>query len=238
MQVRHGMCTCIPGLFMAMLSLLSFLNLCLARLTQERLESYALILTMFAIKKPVLRCIALLASVLLCQCKSVAAPGTSTLGDDKRWQSAYSYKQEDVIESETGMAGSWSEKVEEIMIRALSLTGVDYKYGGRSPETGFDCSGFVQYVFKHAAQISLPPSARTISDMGKVVKREDLQPGDLVFFNTLRHAFSHVGIYVGNNQFIHAPRAGAKVRIESMDERYWSTRYNGAKRLENEASAK
>lgn len=196
---------------------------------------------MIAIKKPVIRCIALLACILLCQCKSMAGPGVSpsgasVLGDDKRWQTAYSYKQEDVLESMDGAGNSWSEKVEEIMIRALSLTGVDYKYGGRSPETGFDCSGFVQYVFKHAAQISLPPSARTISDMGKAVKREELQPGDLVFFNTLRHAFSHVGIYVGNNQFIHAPRAGAQVRIESMDERYWRTRYNGAKRLEAEAA--
>jgi cell wall-associated NlpC family hydrolase len=181
--------------------------------------------------KSFIRLAALLVSALLCQCKSVAAPG-----DDTRWKNAYSYSQEQVMESQSGIAGTWTEKVEEIMIRALSLTGVDYKYGGRSPETGFDCSGFVQYVFKHAAQISLPPSARTISEMGNTVKREELQPGDLVFFNTLKSAFSHVGIYVGNNQFIHAPRAGAKVRVESMDERYWSTRYNGAKRLEVEAS--
>lgn len=177
------------------------------------------------------RLTALLVSVLLCQCKSVAAPG-----DDKRWQNAYSYSQEQVMQSQSGVSGSWSEKVEEIMIRALSLTGVNYRYGGRSPETGFDCSGFVQYVFMNAAQIVLPPSARTISEMGNTVKREDLQPGDLVFFNTLKSAFSHVGIYVGNNQFIHAPRAGAKVRIENMDERYWNSRYNGAKRLEIEAS--
>ncbi|MFQ6334902.1 C40 family peptidase [Methylophilus sp. 3sh_L] len=181
--------------------------------------------------KSILRLAALLVSALLCQCKSVAAPG-----DDKRWQNAYSYSQEQVMESQSGISGSWSEKVEEIMIRALSLTGVNYKYGGRSPETGFDCSGFVQYVFMNAAQIALPPSARTISEMGNTVKREDLQPGDLVFFNTLKSAFSHVGIYVGNNQFIHAPRAGAKVRIENMDERYWKSRYNGAKRLEVEAS--
>ncbi len=173
----------------------------------------------------------LLISALLCQCKSVAAPG-----DDKRWQNAYSYTQDQVRETQPGVAGSWSSKVEEILISALSLTGVDYKYGGRSPETGFDCSGFVQYVFMQAAQIALPPSARTISQMGNTVKREDLQPGDLVFFNTLKSAFSHVGIYVGNNQFVHAPRAGAKVRVESLDERYWSSRYNGAKRIEVEAA--
>lgn len=179
-----------------------------------------------------MRIFALLASILLCQCKSVAAPG-----DDKRWQTAYSYTQAQVAEEQSSSTLTWSQKAEEILIQALSLTGIDYKYGGRSPETGFDCSGFVGYVFKHAAQISLPPSARTISEMGKAVKREDLQPGDLVFFNTLRATFSHVGIYLGNNQFIHAPRAGSKVRIENLDDRYWKTRYNGAKRLEVEAAA-
>lgn len=173
--------------------------------------------------------IACLICMCLCQCKSVAAPSA------ERWQQAYRYQQQEVIDSQQGVAGSWSSKVEEIIIRALSLTGVDYKYGGRSPETGFDCSGFVQYVFKHAAQISLPPSARTISQMGEAVKREELQPGDLVFFNTLKTAFSHVGIYMGNNQFIHAPRAGSQVRVESLDDRYWKARYNGAKRLEVEA---
>lgn len=181
--------------------------------------------------RQVIRYIALLATLMLCQCKSMAAPG-----DDKRWQNAYRYQQEEVLESARGVAGNWSDKAEEIIISALSLTGVNYKYGGRSPETGFDCSGFVQYVFKHAAQISLPPSARTISEMGDTVKREDLQPGDLVFFNTLKSAFSHVGIYMGNNQFIHAPRAGSKVRIENMDDRYWKTRYNGAKRMEAETT--
>lgn len=180
--------------------------------------------------KSVIKIAAVSLSILLCPYKSIAAPS-----DDQRWQNAYSYSQES-LDNQSGISGSWSEKVEEIMIRALSLTGVGYKYGGRSPETGFDCSGFVQYVFKHAAQISLPPSARTISEMGDAVKREDLQPGDLVFFNTLKSAFSHVGIYVGNNQFIHAPRAGSKVRIENMDERYWKSRYNGAKRLEAEVS--
>lgn len=177
--------------------------------------------------KSVIKIAALAISVLLFPYKSMAAPN-----DDNRLQTTYTLSQPEAQEKP---ADTWSEKVEEIMIRALSLTGVGYKYGGRSPETGFDCSGFVQYVFKHAAQISLPPSARTISEMGDAVKREDLQPGDLVFFNTLKSTFSHVGIYVGNNQFIHAPRAGSKVRVESMDERYWKTRYNGAKRLEAEA---
>lgn len=180
--------------------------------------------------KSVIKIAALAISVLLFPYKSMAAPA-----DDNRLQATYTLSQPAVQENQPAPVDTWSEKVEEILIRALSMTGVGYKYGGRSPETGFDCSGFVQYVFKHAAQISLPPSARTISEMGDAVKREDLQPGDLVFFNTLKSAFSHVGIYVGNNQFIHAPRAGSKVRIENMDQGYWKTRYNGAKRLEAEA---
>lgn len=178
---------------------------------------------------PFARVLMLLCCVLLCQCKSVASPG-----EDARWQQAYRYTQAQV-QAEAEDDQTWSDKVEEILVQALSLTGVHYKYGGRSPETGFDCSGFVRYVFQNAAQISLPPSARTISELGEAVKREDLKPGDLVFFNTLRSTFSHVGIYLGNNQFIHAPRAGSQVRIENMEDRYWRTRYNGAKRMDTEA---
>jgi len=129
---------------------------------------------------------------------------------------------------------TWSDKAQEVLIQSLSLTGIRYKYGGNTPETGFDCSGFVRYVFHQAAQITLPPSARSISQLGKTVKKEELKPGDLVFFNTLKAAFSHVGIYMGDNKFIHAPRAGAQVRVESMNTTYWSSRFNGAKRIDNE----
>lgn len=127
---------------------------------------------------------------------------------------------------------TWSDKAEEVLMQALSLTGIQYKYGGNSPETGFDCSGFVRYVFSQATKITLPPTARAISQMGKTVKKEELQPGDLVFFNTLKSAFSHVGIYMGNNKFIHSPSSGGKVRVENMDNTYWKTRFNGAQRIE------
>lgn len=129
----------------------------------------------------------------------------------------------------------WQEKAQEIMINALSLTGIKYKYGGNSPETGFDCSGFVRYVFSQAANLSLPPTARAISQIGKTVKKEELQPGDLVFFNTLKSAFSHVGIYLGDHKFIHAPHAGSTVRVEDMQASYWQKRFNGAQRLDTEA---
>ena len=131
-------------------------------------------------------------------------------------------------------SGNWQAKAQDVLINALSLTGIKYKYGGSSPDTGFDCSGFVRYVFSQATNLTLPPTARAIAQIGKTVKKEDLQPGDLVFFNTLKTAFSHVGIYVGNNKFIHAPRSGKVVRVESLKENYWASRFNGAQRLEKE----
>ncbi len=129
---------------------------------------------------------------------------------------------------------SWQDKAQEVLINALSLTGIQYKYGGNSPATGFDCSGFVRYVFRNAANLSLPPTARAIAQIGKSVKKDELQPGDLVFFNTLKSAFSHVGIYLGDSKFIHAPSKGKAVRVESMQNSYWSSRFEGAQRLDEE----
>lgn len=126
---------------------------------------------------------------------------------------------------------SWTDKAQEVLINALSLTGIKYRYGGKSPDTGFDCSGFVRYVFQQATNLTLPPTARAISQMGKTVAKDDLQPGDLVFFNTLKKTFSHVGIYIGNNRFIHSPRAGGVVRVENLNTDYWTVHYNGAKRV-------
>ncbi len=138
-------------------------------------------------------------------------------------------------EHETETATGWKAKTQEVIINALSLTGIKYKFGGDSPETGFDCSGFVRYVFRNAANLTLPPTARAISQLGKTVNKDELQPGDLVFFNTLKSTFSHVGIYIGDNKFIHAPRSGASVRVENMQQSYWSSRFNGAQRLGKEA---
>jgi cell wall-associated NlpC family hydrolase len=115
---------------------------------------------------------------------------------------------------------------------AMDLLGIRYRRGGTSPETGFDCSGFVRYVFSESLGLSLPHSAAAISQDGERVDKQELQPGDLVFFNTMRRAFSHVGIYLGNNMFVHAPRSGGRVRIEDMGDRYWSRRYNGARRIQ------
>lgn len=130
---------------------------------------------------------------------------------------------------------NWSDRAREVLVNALSLTGIRYKYGGNSPETGFDCSGFVRYVFKQATSLTLPHSAVAISQLGKTVLKDELQPGDLVFFNTLKSTFSHVGIYLGNNRFIHSPSSGGQVRIESMQDNYWAKRFDGAQRLNTEA---
>lgn len=131
----------------------------------------------------------------------------------------------------------WSARASEVLMNALSLSGIRYQYGGSSPDTGFDCSGFVRYVFKQASSLSLPRSALAMSQLGKSVRKNDLQPGDLVFFNTLKSAFSHVGIYVGNNRFIHSPRSGGVVRVENLEADYWAKRYNGAQRLDAEKDA-
>lgn len=129
---------------------------------------------------------------------------------------------------------NWSGRAREVLINALSLTGIKYARGGNTPEMGFDCSGFVRYVFKQASSLTLPHSALAISQLGKTVSKSDLQPGDLVFFNTLRNTFSHVGIYLGNNRFIHSPSAGGKVRVDNMQDGYWSTRFSGAQRMDGD----
>lgn len=125
----------------------------------------------------------------------------------------------------------WSDTAQEILINALSLTGVKYKYGGKSPETGFDCSGFVRYVFQQAANLTLPHGARALSQLGQSIPVDQLQPGDLVFFNTLKSAFSHVGIYLGDGKFIHAPSSGGGIHVVDMNDSYWAKRFNGARRM-------
>jgi cell wall-associated NlpC family hydrolase len=117
---------------------------------------------------------------------------------------------------------------------SLSLIGIRYTRGGTSPESGFDCSGFVGHVFREGLGLILPRTSREISQTGEVIKKTELQPGDLVFFNTMRRTFSHVGIYLGEGQFIHAPRSGGKVRIEDMRAGYWAKRYEGARRMNPE----
>lgn len=121
--------------------------------------------------------------------------------------------------------------VSDMLNYALNLIGVNYKYGGTQPTTGFDCSGYVSHVFRQVAGLSLPHNALAISRQGKQISRNELQPGDLVFFNTLRRSFSHVGIYIGDNRFVHAPSSGGGVEVVSLQDSYWVKRFNGARRV-------
>ena len=114
---------------------------------------------------------------------------------------------------------------------AQTLIGTPYKYGGKSPRTGFDCSGYVGHVFNKIAGVSLPHNSQQISRHGKPVKASQLREGDLVFYDTNNQSFSHVGIYLGNERFIHAPSSGGSVRVEDMKMDYWKKHYNGARRI-------
>ncbi|WP_322996834.1 C40 family peptidase [Castellaniella sp.] len=119
---------------------------------------------------------------------------------------------------------------------ALRFLGVKYRYGGDGPGEGFDCSGLVAYAAEKSLGLKLPRTASSQAQEGISVGRNELRRGDLVFFNTLGRRFSHVGIYLGNQKFVHAPRAGAAIRVENMDISYWRKRYNGARRLKPESA--
>ena len=118
-----------------------------------------------------------------------------------------------------------------MLFAALGAAGFDYKRGGKSMTSGFDCSGLVAHVFQQAYGVKLPHNAAAQSQHGARIERDALEPGDLVFFNTERRPFSHVGIYLGDGRFIHAPKPGAVVRTENMKLAYWHTRYDGARRI-------
>jgi cell wall-associated NlpC family hydrolase len=120
----------------------------------------------------------------------------------------------------------------DLVNSALSYMGINYHYGGNTPDTGFDCSGFVRYVYNNTLGLVLPRSSAEMSKKGDSIKKDELRPGDLVFFNTLKRAFSHVGIYIGEGKFVHAPATGGAVRVESMDIPYWQKRFNGARRMD------
>lgn len=124
-----------------------------------------------------------------------------------------------------------SAGLEEISIEAMALVGTPYRYGGNTPDSGFDCSGLVRYVVQRAASVNLPRTAAEMGTRGFALERRDVASGDLVFFNTTGRPNSHVGIYVGQNRFVHAPATGGTVRLEDMSKRYWASRYMGARRV-------
>ncbi len=136
-----------------------------------------------------------------------------------------------IIAAETPAPTGYLERARELTIHALALIGVNYKWGSDSPENGLDCSGLVSHVFQEVAGIVLPRNSQGMSKVGEKINKTELQPGDLVFFNTRRRPFSHVGIYIGDERFVHAPRRGREVEVSDMQGRYWKKRYNGARRV-------
>jgi cell wall-associated NlpC family hydrolase len=123
-------------------------------------------------------------------------------------------------------------KASELVVHAIGFLGVPYHRGGNTVETGFDCSGFVKAIYEQTVGLVLPRRAEQQAAATQNIERKELQPGDLVFFNTMRRAFSHVGIYIGDGKFIHSPKPGAEVRVESLAAAYWNRRFDGARRVD------
>ncbi len=130
------------------------------------------------------------------------------------------------------LADSVTGKSDELINRAMEVIGVRYRWDAELPQSGLDGSSFVGYVFKDKLGFLLPRKSTQMSRVGKPITREELQPGDLVFFNTMRLTFSHVGIYVGDNKFIHSPSKGTSVRVDDLGSLYWDKRFDGARRLD------
>ena len=130
-----------------------------------------------------------------------------------------------------GQRWNWPSTSADFALQALSHLGVPYRFGGNDPKAGFDCSGLVRFVARSVLGIDLPRTSDAMARVGSVVARDALEVGDLVFFDTRGGANSHVGIYVGDGRFVHAPSRRGQVRVEEVDAAYWRARFNGARRL-------
>jgi cell wall-associated NlpC family hydrolase len=135
-------------------------------------------------------------------------------------------------EDETALPGNLKATANDVLFQAIGLVGTPYRYGGNSPESGFDCSGLINYVFLHSAGLKLPRTTAALIDIdAPQVDKDRLYPGDLVYFNTLGGRVSHIGIYVGERRFVHAPSSGGTVRMDNIDTPYWQKHYVDAKRV-------
>jgi cell wall-associated NlpC family hydrolase len=145
--------------------------------------------------------------------------------------------------SETGgssrLLASVRDTASDLVLSAMNFLGVRYTRGGNSVQNGFDCSGFTRHIFEMSVGLVLPRRADEQAKLSSLlpIRKDELKPGDLVFFNTMRATFSHVGIYVGEGKFIHAPRTGSAVRVEDMRDSYWAKRFTGARRADLKAAA-
>ena len=153
-----------------------------------------------------------------------------TTGDTSASEASTSAAAEESTESPS--------KMKRVIGQALDLIGIRYRYGSDHPSRGgLDCSGLVKYVFQRSLNVGLPHNAYAMSKLGQTVNRTDLKPGDLVFFNTLSRSFSHVGIYVGDGKFIHAPSTGKTVQVVNLNDKYWQKHYQGARRIVDDPEA-
>jgi cell wall-associated NlpC family hydrolase len=172
-----------------------------------------------------------IATALLFAANAYAAPSQSADDLDKLLAEKGLLSQFDQVRQNV------SNKASELVVNAMGFLGVPYKRGGNTVETGFDCSGFVRSIYEQSIGLILPRRAEQQAAATQNIDKSDLKPGDLVFFNTMRRAFSHVGIYVGEGRFIHSPKPGAEVRVESMSVDYWARRFDGARRVQTSAQA-
>jgi cell wall-associated NlpC family hydrolase len=175
--------------------------------------------------------------VLLAATSAHAAPPASAEDDigrfmaEKRLLNRLEEVRTNVGERVTENASRMAHRASDLVVTAMGFLGVPYRRGGNSVETGFDCSGFVKAMYEQTVGFILPRRANEQAAATQQIEKRELQPGDLVFFNTLRRTFSHVGIYIGDNKFIHSPKPGAQVRVEDMGVPYWATRFDGARRV-------
>lgn len=176
------------------------------------------------------------AALLACACGALAAPPAEPDNDDM----LRLLNDKGLLVQLGDQLGqvrlTMGEKASELVMNAMGFLGVPYRRGGSSAETGFDCSGFVRAMYQQTVGLILPRRADQQAAATTTIDKSDLRPGDLVFFNTMRRTFSHVGIYIGDNKFIHSPRSGSEVRVEDMRLSYWQTRFNGARRVDPSAS--
>ncbi|MCD6079045.1 MAG: nlp/p60 protein [Ramlibacter sp.] len=176
--------------------------------------------------------------VVLAAASAHASPPTSAEEDvgrfmaEKRLVDRLEEARHIMGERVTERANHMAHRASELVVTAMGFLGVPYRRGGSSVDGGgFDCSGFVKAIYEQAAGFVLPRRANEQAAATQKIDKRELQPGDLVFFNTLRRTFSHVGIYVGDNKFIHSPKPGAQVRVEDMTVSYWASRFDGARRV-------
>lgn len=166
-----------------------------------------------------------------------AMPASEPLAVGQKRESAVQRSFEQMGHTVADQAHAVADNTSALVATAVGFMGLRYRRGGNSEATGFDCSGFVRAVYEKTAGLVLPRRAKDQAASTEVIDKAELQPGDLVFFNTMRRAFSHVGVYMGDGKFIHSPRTGEKVRVEDLHASYWKKRFNGARRVALDADA-